>query len=82
MPLSYTTEELLNEVRARSVTNDTDAPGWLDSDLLLYLNGEMLNEIIPHVAKLQEEFMVVTEIISIPVGTQTVQVPDRAVATR
>lgn len=79
MPLSYTTEELINEVRARSVTNDTDSPGWTDADLLLYLNGEMLNELIPQVGKLQEEFMIVTELLTLTSGDQTVQVPPRAV---
>lgn len=79
MPLAYTSEELINEVRARSVTNDTDSPGWTDDDMLLYLNGEMLNEIIPQVSKLQEEFMVITELVSTSAASQTVKVPSRAV---
>lgn len=79
MPLAYTSEELINEVRARSVTNDTDSQGWTDQDLLLYLNGEMLNEVIPQVSKLQEEFMIVTELVSTSLAANTVKVPSRAV---
>ena len=79
MPLAYTTEQLIEEVRNRSFTPDTTSEGTTDDDLILYLNGEMLNEIIPQVSRLQEEFMIVTEVVSLPGSGQTVKVPSRAV---
>ena len=83
MPLRYTTEELIEEVRNRAVIPDTESQGWTDDDILLYLNGEMMMELIPQVAKLHEEFMIITEIVSLTPGTGItsthIPVPDRAV---
>ncbi len=84
MPLAYTTEELITEVRNRSMTPDADSPGTRDADLLLYLNSEMMNELIPRVSKLHEEFWVVTELITLSVNdpdSTFVEIPDRAVGT-
>ena len=82
MPLAYTTEELIREVRNRSMTPDADSPGTQDADLLLLLNGEMLNELIPRVSKLHEEFWVVTELVTLSTNdpdSTFVEIPDRAV---
>lgn len=84
MPLAYTTEQLIEEVRNRSMTPDADSPGTLDSDLLLYLNGEMMNELIPRVSRLHEEFFVVTELITLTENdpdSEFVEIPDRATGT-
>lgn len=77
--LRYTTEELIREVRNRAVIPDTNAQGWTDDDIILYMNTEILTELVPQVAKLQEEFMVVTEVIALSVGDEFIPVPTRAV---
>ena len=77
--LRYTTEELIREVRNRAVIPGTGAQGWTDEDIILYMDTELLTELVPQVAKLQEEFMVVTEIIDLAVGDEFIPVPTRAV---
>lgn len=77
--LRYTTEELIREVRNRAVIPDTNAQGWTDEDIILYMNTELLTELVPQVAKLQEEFMVVTEVRALAVGDEFIPVPTRAV---
>jgi len=77
--LRYTTEELIREVRNRAVIPDTNAQGWTDEDIILYMNTEILTELVPQVAKLQEEFMVVTELLTLAVGDEFIPVPTRAV---
>jgi hypothetical protein len=83
MSLSYTTEELLEEIRNQYVVGDAGSQGTTDADLLRYLNKEMMLELIPQVAKLHEEFFVVTELITLTVtgalGDNHIAVPDRAV---
>lgn len=79
MPLRYTTEELLKEVRNRGVIPDTESQGWTDADLILYMNTEILTELVPRVSRLHEEFMVVTEILTLVSGDEFVPVPARAV---
>ena len=79
MPLRYTTEELIAEVRNRAVIPDTESQGWTDDDIILYLNTELLVELIPQVKKLHEEFMVVTELVALTTGSEFVKVPPRAV---
>lgn len=85
MPLRYTTEELIEEVRNRAVIPDTESQGWTDDDILLYLNGEMMMELIPQVAKLHEEFMIITEVITLTPSTTIenthIEIPDRAVGS-
>jgi hypothetical protein len=80
--LRYTTEELIEEVRNRAVIPDTESQGWTDDDILLYLNGEMMMELIPQVAKLHEEFMIVTELITLTptsdIENTHIEIPDRA----
>lgn len=79
MPLRYTTEELIREVRNRAVISNTESPGWTDPDIILYLNTELMTELIPQVSKLHEEFMVVTELLALDSGDEFVPVPPRAV---
>lgn len=79
MPLRYTTEELIKEVRNRGVIPDTESQGWTDADLILYLNTEILTELVPRVSRLHEEFMVVTEVLTLADGDEFIAVPARAV---
>lgn len=83
MPLAYTTEELLEEIRNQYVVGDAGSVGTEDADLLRYLNKEMMLEIIPQVAKLHEEFFVVTELVPLTktntISDTHVKIPDRAV---
>jgi hypothetical protein len=43
------------------------------------MNTELLTELVPQVAKLQEEFMVVTETLDLALGDEFIPVPTRAV---
>lgn len=83
MPLAYTTEELLEEVRNQYQVGDSGSLGTEDEDILRYLNKEMMLELIPQVAKLHEEFFVVTENVPLTktntISDTHVLVPDRAV---
>ena len=83
MSLSYTTEELLEEVRNQYQVGDSGSLGTTDDDILRYLNKEMMLEIIPQVAKLHEEYFIVTELITLTatntISDTHVKVPDRAV---
>jgi len=83
MPLSYTTEELLEEVRNQYQVGDSGSLGTEDADILRYLNKEMMVELIPQVAKLHEEFFVVTEVVPLTktntISDTHVLVPDRAI---
>jgi len=80
MPLAYTTEELIAEVRNRAVIGDVESSGWTDADIILYLNAEMLNELVPRISKLQEEYFILTELITLSQDETHIRVPDRAVA--
>ena len=84
MSLSYTTEELLEEVRNQYQVGDSGSLGTTDDDILRYLNKEMMLEIIPQVAKLHEEYFIVTENIPLTktntISDTHVKIPDRAVA--
>lgn len=83
MSLAYTTEELLEEVRNQYQVGDSGSLGTEDADILRYLNKEMMLEIIPQVAKLHEEYFIVTELITLTVTNTLadthVKIPDRAV---
>lgn len=83
MSLAYTTEELIEEVRNQYQVGDSGSLGTEDPDILRYMNKEMMSEIIPQVAKLQEEFFIVTELITLTktntISDTHVKVPDRAV---
>lgn len=84
MSLVYTTEQLINEVRNQFQSGDTGSLGTTDDDILTYLNKEMLLEVIPQIAKLREEFFIVTELITLTkdntINDTHVKIPDRAIA--
>ncbi len=81
--LAYTTEELLEEVRNQYQVGDSGSLGTEDPDILRYLNKEMMLELIPQVAKLHEEFFVITEKVPLTkdntISDTHVLIPDRAV---
>jgi hypothetical protein len=83
MSLAYTTEELIEEVRNQYQVGDSGSLGTEDPDILRYLNKEMMLELIPQVAKLHEEYFIVTELIPLTVTNTLsdthVKIPDRAV---
>ena len=83
MSLAYTTEELIEEVRNQYQVGDSGSLGTEDNDILRYLNKEMMLEIIPQVAKLHEEYFILTELITLTVTNTLsdthVKIPDRAI---
>lgn len=83
MSLAYTTEELIEEIRNQFQVGDAGSLGTEDADILRYLNKEMMLEIIPQVARLHEEYFIITELITLTVSNTIsdthVKIPDRAV---
>lgn len=59
--LKYSTDELIEEVRNRGSLGDNNAKGFLDADIIRYLNAEMYNELVPRVLKVREEYFVVRQ---------------------
>ena len=83
MSLAYTTEQILKKVRDQYQIGDAGSLGTTDADLLDFVNAEMMMELIPQIARLHEEFFVLTELINLPVSSGIesthIQIPDRAV---
>lgn len=83
MPLRYTTEELIEEVRNQFQTGDTSSLGTEDADIITYLNKEMMLELIPQIAKLREEFFITTELLTLTkentINDTHIKIPDRAI---
>lgn len=83
MSLAFTTEQILKKVRDQYQIGDAGSLGTTDADLLDFINSEMMMEIIPQVARLHEEFFVITELIDLPISggieVTHIKIPDRAV---
>lgn len=80
MSKSYTTEQLITTVRRIGAFNDVSSEGKEDSDIIDVLDIVMLDELLPAIVRLQEEYLVRTVDVTSTANQEFLQVPKRSVA--
>jgi len=79
----YSSEELIAAVRRiGSFTEDVEAEGKKDQDLLDVLDAVLLDELIPQVIRLQEEFFVRCHTVACSAAITRYPLPKRAVGNK
>jgi hypothetical protein len=78
----YTGDELIETIKTRVAVPNTQATGTADADLLRLVNEEMKTEIVPFVIRHMEDYLVVTEEISLVSSTNLYRIPSRAVGQK
>jgi len=83
MPI-YTADELISTVRLRFKlpTEDVNADGYTDADIITFLNEEMYTEIIPEVMEYREEYFAVTTRTTLTPSISEYRIPDRAMGQK
>lgn len=71
------TTELLSAIK-RSITIPTYQARFSDQDILDLANEEQISTIVPIVTSLQEEFFCIFEPTTVPLGSEKIQIPERA----
>ena len=79
--LVYTTDDLVESVRQRTMVADLSASGTSDADIIRLLNEEMLSEIVPAVRKEHEDYFVAKTRMTLTSGTSAYRVPVRAIGS-
>lgn len=77
MPKVYTSDQLIALVRRRSMAPNTGALASDDDSILEWLNETMKMDLLPFITSLRQDYLVVTEHISLA-GVKRTRVPKRA----
>jgi hypothetical protein len=76
----WTTEELITEVRRIGAFNDVESEGKADADVINALDLVMMDELVPQLSILSEEYLVRDHVLTTTTNQIYVDVPSRAVA--
>lgn len=76
----YTTDELVSVVRLRGMLGDSSSSGTSDRDIVNHLNDAMMEELVPKLMSIREEYFVIPTRIA--AATDTIRYPERAVGNK
>lgn len=76
----WLTEEEIIEVRRIGAFNDVESDGKADVDIINALDLVMLDEMMPTLVRVQEEYLIRTELSTTTANQEFVDIPSRAVA--
>lgn len=76
----WTTEEEIIEVRRIGAFNDVESDGKTDADIINVLDLVTMDEMVPQLVRLQEEYLVRTQQVTTTANQLYVDLPSRAVA--
>jgi len=79
MARQYTAQALIDVVKRKASVSGTAATGTADADILDHINECLLTEMVPWVMKFREEYLVVSEHVTIVSGTNRYRINPRAV---
>lgn len=79
MAKTYISEEMIAEVRRIGAFNDVESDGRADADVLNALDQAMLDEVLPSLVMVQEEYLVRTKSVTTSANQEFVDIPSRAV---
>lgn len=76
----WTTEQEIVEVRRIGAFNDVESDGKADADIINALDLVMMDELVPQLVRLQEEYLVRSIDVTTTANQEFVDIPKRAVA--
>lgn len=76
----YTTDELVKVVRLRGMLGNVESSGTKDQDIIDHLNDAMMEELVPKILSVREEYFVIPTRIATATGT--IRWPERAVGNK
>lgn len=76
----WKTEELITEVRRIGAFNDVESEGKADADIINALDLVMMDELVPSLSLLQEEYLIRDHVITTTANQEFVDIPSRSVA--
>jgi len=76
----WTTEQEIAEVRRIGAFNDVESEGKADADIINALDLVMMDELVPSLNLLKEEYLVRNHVVTTTANQEFVDVPSRAVA--
>lgn len=80
--MAYTTDALISDIKVMGMIPTASTAALTDADILVHMNNELNNYVVPLVLKVREEFYVRTEDVEITTGTMRYTIPARALGSK